>query len=282
MSALVALYLVWGSSVPAMKMMVETLPPLAGAGAVFTLGGMILLASARHRIGADSAALRRAATAGAILLVGGQGLGTVALTKMTASLTSIIIATIPLAVAALGWATGMGTSRRIGGCLVAGFVGVAIVVATAPSAAMGGSPGGVALTLFAVACWATGTHLAGRGGLPQDVRVSGGTQLLAGGVLLLLLAAVFGQLAPAEWDDASARSLGAAVFLLVADSLAGFLLYAHLLRRMPVSTVSTYAYATPVIAAGIGFTLLDEPFWWGAVAGGIVVIGAVATQLRSE
>ncbi len=275
--ALLALYACWGSSIPAMKLMVDTIPPLTGAGAVFTLGGLILLAGARERaVAEERVRLRDAAVAGAFLLIGGQGLGTVALTKMTASLTAIVVATIPLAIAALGWATGTRTTRRTAACLAVGFGGVAVVVLTAPSAALGGSLGGIGLTLLAVVGWATGSHLASRGSLPADARVSGGVQLLAGGVPLLLLGAATGELA---WTHVSATSIGAAGFLLIADSVAGFLLYSHLLRTTPIATVSTYAYATPLIAAALGFAALGEPFWWGAVAGGLVVLGAVAVQL---
>lgn len=279
--ALLALYVCWGSSLPAMKVMVETIPPLAGAGAVFTLGGAVLLAGARGRVaGAGLPALRNAALAGAVLLVCGQGLGTVALTSMTASLTALIVAAIPLLVALIGALTGERTPRRTAACLLAGFAGIVLVVLTAPSAALGGSIRGLLITFAAVLGWAVGTHLAGRSVLPDDIRVSGGVQLVTGGVLLLGLAALAGQLAPAAWTDASGSSLAAAGFLLVADSVLGFLLYAHLLRTTPIATVSTYAYATPVIAAAIGFVVLGETFWWGAVAGGLVVLVAVAAQLR--
>lgn len=39
---LLALYACWGSAIPAMKVMVETVPPLAGAALVFLLGGLVL------------------------------------------------------------------------------------------------------------------------------------------------------------------------------------------------------------------------------------------------
>ena len=47
---LVVLYACWGSAIPAMKLMVATVPPVGGAALVFLLAGVVLAgASARHR-----------------------------------------------------------------------------------------------------------------------------------------------------------------------------------------------------------------------------------------
>ncbi len=53
------------------------------------------------------------------------------------------------------------------------------------------------------------------------------------------------------------------------------------MRRANPYRVSTYAYAPPLVAAGIGTTILGEPIWPGAVAGATLVIGAVALELRT-
>src|SRR5687768_3663164 len=88
---LLALYLCWGASVPAMKVMVETIPPLAGAATVFLAGAAIVGALAGGRRGATAAQLRRSALIG-LLLLGGQGMATVALTDLSASVTAILTA----------------------------------------------------------------------------------------------------------------------------------------------------------------------------------------------
>jgi EamA-like transporter family len=97
---------------------------------------------------------------------------------------------------------------------------------------------------------------------------------------LLLVALSLGQLDPTRWSDVSWTSAGAAVFLLVFDSLVGFMLYTRLLESAPAPLVSTYAYVTPLVGAVIGATVLDEPLWAGAFVGGALVSGAVALELR--
>ena len=46
---LLALYACWGSAIPAMKLMVETVPPVGGAALVFLLAGVVLAGVARGR-----------------------------------------------------------------------------------------------------------------------------------------------------------------------------------------------------------------------------------------
>src|SRR5262249_32164565 len=70
------------------------------------------------------------------------------------------------------------------------------------------------------------------------------------------------------------------VFRLVFDSLVGFMLYTRLLESAPAPLVSTYAYVTPLVGAVIGATVLHEALWAGAFAGGALVLGAVALELR--
>src|SRR5918994_2077708 len=159
---LLALSLCWGASVPAMKVMVETIPPLGGAAAVFLAGGVVLAALAGGLRGAGRAQLRWAAVTGAVLL-GAQGMATVALTELSASLTAILTASNAL------WAAAF-----------ARFAGVP----------MDGSVPAVAAALGSSALWGLGTVLAAHGGaLPRDPLVTGAAQLLAGGALLLAIAA---------------------------------------------------------------------------------------------
>ena len=96
-----------------------------------------------------------------------------------------------------------------------------------------------------------------------------------------MLAAVAGELAPGAWEDASARSAGAAVFLLAFDSLAGFLLYTSLLRDTPIGLVGTYAYVVPLIAVALGVRALGDHVSVGAALGAAVAMAAVTAQLRA-
>src|SRR6476469_1809127 len=74
---LLALYACWGSAIPAMKLMVDSVPPLGGAAAIFLLAGVVFAGAARGRPRPTRVQQRQLAVAGVLLLVGGQGLATV-------------------------------------------------------------------------------------------------------------------------------------------------------------------------------------------------------------
>lgn len=260
-----------------MKLMVRGVPPLAGAGAIFTLGGIVLLGASGSAPRPTIPQARRAASVGLLMLVGGQGVATVVVTKLTASLAAVLLATVPLWIAVLGRARGSAPKALLG------LGGVTIALLTAPAAALGGSPPAVGACCVAAVLWAAGSVRASREGLmPADARVAGGVQLLCGGVVLLAAAAASGQLAPVAWSHASLGSLAAAGFLLFADSLAGFALYSHLLRTAPLSLVGSYAYATPLVAAAIGFAAFGEPLWPGLAVGALLIVAAVMLELRQS
>jgi len=277
---LVALYACWGSAIPAMKLMVDTVPPVGGAALIFLLAGVVLTGAARGRPRPTRAQLRHLAVAGVLLLVGGQGLATVALTAVTASLGAILAAAIPLWVVVLSGLIGIRVSVASRVRLAVGFGGITIVVLTAPHSAIGGAPWAVAAFCLAPILWAAGSLLTANIDQPVDRVVASAVQLLAGGAVLLLVALSLGQLDPARWSDVSWTSAGAAVFLLVFDSLVGFVLYTRLLESAPAPLVSTYAYVTPLVGAVIGATVLNEALWPGALVGGVLVVSAVALELR--
>ena len=120
MLLLLALYACWGSAIPAMKLMVDTVPPLGGAALVFLVAGLVLAVAVRGRSAPTRVQLRHLAVAGVLLLVGGQGLAMVALTEVTASLGAILAATIPLWVVLLSGL--IGTTVFVGAALVLGAV----------------------------------------------------------------------------------------------------------------------------------------------------------------
>jgi drug/metabolite transporter (DMT)-like permease len=277
---LLALYACWGSAIPAMKLMVDTGPPLGGAALVFLVAGLVLAMRARGRPAPTRVQARGLVVAGVLLLVGGQGLAVVALTEATASLGAILAATTPLWVVLLSGLTGAPVSVASRVRLAAGFGGIAIVVLTAPNSAIGGSLWAVAAFVVAPFLWATGSLLTARADRPADRVVANAVQLLTGGTVLLVLALLLGQLDPARWSHVSPTSAGAAAFLLLFDSLAGFMLYTRLLATAPAPLVSTYAYVTPLVGVAMGATVLDEPLWVGAFVGGALVLGAVALELR--
>jgi drug/metabolite transporter (DMT)-like permease len=279
---LLALYACWGSSIPAMKVMVGGVPPLTGAGFVFLMGGLLLAVAGRRSARPTRSQTRRAAGVGVLMLVGGQGLATIVLTKLTASLAAVLFATVPLWIAALRTRRFDVAGRRSLLRGVLGFAGVVVMLLSAPATAVGGSAIAVIAAGAAPVCWAWGSVCsADRERMPADSRTSAAIELATGGLVLLLIAAISGQLTPNAFGRVTPPSLGAAGFLLFVDSLAGFTLYQKLLRTAPLTLVASYAYATPLVAVAVSIIVLGEHAWPGMGVGAVVIILAVYHEVKA-
>jgi len=98
---LATIYVVWGSTYLAIRVMVETVPPLLGAGLRFFVAGAVFAGWLVARRGWGSLRVGRrellaAAAIGILLMAGGNGLVTVAEQEAPSGLSALIIAAIPL------------------------------------------------------------------------------------------------------------------------------------------------------------------------------------------
>jgi drug/metabolite transporter (DMT)-like permease len=77
-------------------------------------------------------------------------------------------------------------------------------------------------------------------------------------------------------------SAGAFAYLVVPGSLVAYGAFVRLLARVPVTTVSTYAYVNPVVAVAAGALLLGEVVTPTVLAGAVVVLGSVAVLVSAR
>jgi drug/metabolite transporter (DMT)-like permease len=284
-SALACVYVLWGSTYLAIRVMVEDVPPLLAAGARFVLAGGVLLAVLAARGGSvrvSRRGLAAAALVGVLLLAGGNGLVTVAERNVPSGLAALLIASVPLWVVVLR--STVGGERVARGTLAGvavGFSGLALLLlpGSRPTEA---TAGGVALVLLAAFLWATGTFLSPRVPMPADLLASTAWQMVCGGTLLLACALAAGEPGDLHLAQASPTSLLAFVWLVTAGSLIAFTAFAWLLQNAPVSQVATYAYVNPLVAVALGWALLEETVSAGTIAGTALVVASVATIVSRE
>lgn len=285
--ALVTLYLVWGSTYLAIRVVVESIPPLTGSAVRFLIAGSLLYAATIRRGDAASdrpgrLEWRDAAIIGGLLLAGGNGLLAVGEQTVPSGIAALIIATLPIWVAILGRVFfGVVLTRTIILGTVIGFAGVAVLVW--PSGGSGGlDPFGVAVVLLSPVFWATGSLFSRTAHVPRRPLVGTAMQMLAGSAVLFVLAVVTGDLFRVRAAEITATSLAALVYLIVVGSLVGYTTYVWLLRVAPISLVATYAYVNPVIAVLLGALVLAEPLEPRTLAAGAIIIVAVAVIVRAR
>jgi drug/metabolite transporter (DMT)-like permease len=282
---LLIVYVVWGSTYLAIRVGVETMPPLLMAAARSLVAGLIMFPlGLRRRRSAplvsrwpSGAQWRWCATAGVLLLVG-QGVVGVAERTIPSGLAALLVATVPLWL--LGLDAGLNHARlgwaQLAGLLV-GLAGVALL------SSLGGghiSVTGVLIVLGAAGMWALGTMTARRGTFPASPVLATGMELLAGGVALLVLAAVTGEFGSLHLGHVSAGSWLALGYLIVFGSIVAFSAYGIAIRALPTATVATYAYVNPVIAVLLGALILGERLTPAMIGGGVLVVGAVVLVVR--
>ena len=283
-AALGVVYVVWGSTYLAIRYAVETIPPLFSAGLRFTAAGLIMLVAVLALRGSASlrmsgSQLLTASVSGVLLVLGGNGLVSVAEQKLDSGLAALLIACVPLWIVAMRAGLGDRPGPATAGGVLLGFAGVALIFLPGGSR---GDLGYVALCLLAAFSWAAGSLLVTRRPVPADPLVLTTVEMLAGGLVLLVIAPARGELSGFTFGAVSGASWLGLAYLVVFGSLVAFTAYVWLLGHAPVSVVSTYAYVNPAVAVLLGALLAGERLTGAALAGGLVVLAAVAVVVTAE
>lgn len=265
--ALLAVYVVWGSTYYAMRVALEFLPPFLMAGPRFLIAGGLLFTILRAR-GAPLPTKRQwgsAAVVGVLLLVCGNGFVALAERSIDSGVAATVVATMPL------WASAMGllwgekpTVRELVG-LVVGFLGVMILRGSGNLSF--GSVDSIVL-LLAPVTWAFGSVWSRRLSMPSGM-MSAAAQMIVAGVVMVALALVRGE---RPHGPASFEGLFALGYLVVFGSMLGFTAYAFLLRATRPSIATSYAYVNPLVALAIGSVLGGERFTASKVVACVLTI----------
>lgn len=284
--ALITVYIVWGSTYLAIRVTVETLPPLLAMGTRFILAGLImysilLIKRGRQGVRVTPRELVSCVIVGACLFLFANGMVAIAEQELPSSLAALIIASVPLWVIALKAVIGERTTFASLIGIVVGFSGVAILVMP------GNRPAGVPtwsviLIIVASFSWALGSILSTRLSMPKDLLVSSAYQMMGGGIVLVIGGAVRGEAAGFDSSAWSGASIAAFGYLITIGSLVGFTAYAWLLQNAPITKVSTYAYVNPVVAILLGWAIVDEEITATTLIGAAVIVASVAVIVRKE
>ncbi len=284
-AALAVVYVVWGSTYLAIRIVVESMPSLLSGAVRFLVAGLLLLGLLVWRQGTGALRVTRrqlgsAAVVGVLLLVGGNGLVVLAEGSIPSGLAALLIAVVPLWVVVLRRLFG---DRPGAGALVGVALGmVGLVVLSAPSISGGASIGGVLMLMGASLSWSVGSFGSSRWPLPANPLAASAYEMLAGGLGCLLVALARGEEHGLDLATVSTRSWTALAYLVVFGSLVAFTAYSWLLSAAPLSLVATYAYVNPVVAVLLGWLVLGERLTLSELLGGAIVVAAVCVVVSTS
>lgn len=279
-AALGAVYVIWGTTYLAIRVVNETLPPLLSASVRFLVAGSLLYAWTIRRGDREGdrptrVQWRSAAIVAVLLMLGGNGGVVLAEKTIPSGVAALLVALVPLWMALLDrmFFGGHLRGRAIVG-LVAGFGGAALLLGSEASGDV--DLVGMLFVVGASLSWAMGSLYSRKAPLPKRPFVGMGMEMLVGGIALAVVGIATGELGQVHVSQFSRASLIGLLYLIVFGSWVAFTAYLWLLRVARTSLVSTYAYVNPVVAVFLGWSFLDEQVGLRTLIAGAVIVASVA------
>jgi drug/metabolite transporter (DMT)-like permease len=273
---LAALWLVWGTSWPAMRLVFLELPVWQFRGVACLIGGLALLAIARAqggRIRLDRRDWAPLALAGFFNMTVWHVASGYGLSMIGAGHAAVVCYTLPIWTALL---SALFLKERISGrvfvSLALGVGGVA-VLASHDFAALGARPLGLAFVLAAAVSWAIGTILI------KQRRWSAGMNALAGWQLLFAVVPILPVAALTErfvLHTASETAVLASIYVLLIGTIAGYAAWFKVVSLFSATIASIGSLVTPVLGMMSSALVLGEPLGWRELASLALVLGAVS------
>ncbi|CAN5590735.1 drug/metabolite exporter YedA [soil metagenome] len=272
--ALLACYLVWGSTYLAIRVALPGFPPFLQMGSRFLVAGALLMAwcIARGHAAPTLTHWRNALIVGALMLGGGMGGVATASRHIGSGLIASFIAVVPMMVCAWGFFFGRRVSRLELGGMALGLAGVASLMQGASFAA---APTGLACIAGATLAWSLGSVLSTTC-LPLASGPAGfASEMLCGGAVLMLISLALGEQLAAPLP---ASAMLAWLYLVLFGSLIAFSAYLYLLAHSTTAMATSYAFVNPLIALFLGVIFGNEIVtrieWWacGVILAGVLLI----------
>lgn len=279
--AMLAVYIIWGSTYLGIRFAIESIPPFLHAGMRFLVSAALLLGW-RLLAGDERPTLKQwrdAGVVGLFLILGGNGLVSWAEQTVDSGIAALIVGTVPL------WLT-LFEALRPGGArpgwqailgLLIGFGGIFILInpETLAGAAFRVDLLGAGALVLATILWALGSIYAKTAEVPKSAFMFTGMQMAVGSLGLFIVSALNGEMSGFNLGAVTPQSWLGLGYLILFGSLGGFVAYGWLLRNAPISLVATYGYVNPVVAIFLGAWLADEVLTGRVFIAAAVIIGAV-------
>jgi drug/metabolite transporter (DMT)-like permease len=271
-SCLAATWLVWGSSYLVIRFALVGFAPYFMMGTRFlAAGGLLLVWQLARRASVPTVReWRNALLVGTLMLAGGMGGVAYAEQTIASSLVVAFIAVVPLLLVVINLAFRVYPQRSE---VVAVVVGLAGVLMLTQGKGLHSSPSGLIAIMVGTTGWALGSVLAQRGFALAPGATGFATEMLGGGLVLLLISAVRGE----SWHwAAQADAWLAWLYLVVFGSLIAFSAYMLLLARTPASLAASYSLVNPVVGLVLGVTVGAETVSsWEWLSSAVIMIGVV-------
>ena len=251
--ALLALYVIWGSTYLGIRFALESYPPFLLAGLRFLTASVLLFGVLRLRGVAMPTAKqwRNAGITGILLLGFGNGLVCFAEERVSSGIAAVAVASVPLFVALFSGLYGAWPTRSEAVGLGIGFVGV--IILNLGSSLSGSRLGAIALLIASIS-WAFGSMWSKHQDMPAGP-MNTAVQMFCASVALLLVGFGVGERLPPHPTVHASLALA---YLVVFGSIIAFSAYLYVLKNARPALASSYAYVNPTVAVLFGVMIAGE------------------------
>lgn len=279
--AFINICLFWGTNNLATKIGISSMHPLQFSGIRFLVAGIIMAVISRLMNKDNTKYEKKEYLSlfflGTIMFSITNGCVVYANKYLDSGMVTILLSTIPIIATIIDFFINRtkipGVATIIG--LVLGFIGV-IIVTLNSSSEMNISFLGILLSLLAAFFWSLGSNYSKnaviRGPLVRQISIQ---SLFAAMILLGTVAAT----SNFSISSITSEAMMPILYLAVFDSVVGFVSYSYLLKVLPISKVSAYAYINPVVALVAGYLVLGESISTSKVIGmAVISVGVFLIQ----
>jgi len=285
-AAFATVCIVWGTTYLAIRIAVETIPPLLLTAIRFTIAGVLIFIIARwrgERLSLDRRTLFNLAVIGFLMVAVGNLAVVWAEQWVPSGMAALLVATAPVWMAILEAFRAGGErldARGMIGMLI-GFLGVGLLVT--PSGA--GSPidmhfiaGAIAIQIGSLA-WQLGS-LRGKYAIKHvPLLTSAALQMLFGGVIVGTIGLAIGE---SSRFVVTPRTFAALAYLTIFGSILAYSAYVYALAHMRTTHMSLYAYINPLVAVILGWAILGERLTVVSIVAMCVILAGVALVQTSR
>jgi drug/metabolite transporter (DMT)-like permease len=287
---IIILSLTVGSSFIAIKIVLDSIPPLFAFSVRFMITGsvLILVSYIFDRKSQEIKKItfwRNALFIGAFLILGGHGLIAYGAQYLSAGIASLLNSTIPLWVVLfmfLIYRNKITNLTKIG--LTLGFSGMIILVGPSIGGDQGLSLIGIVSLLISSLLWALGSIFSSKVSLPKNFLLSAGMVTLIGGLLLIIPSVLTGEvnLLASSYSDLDFNLLISYLFLIFIGTVIPLAEFYWLLKVSTAAVANTFAYMAPIVAVFLGWAILAESVTYLTIIATIVILIGVALIVRTS
>jgi drug/metabolite transporter (DMT)-like permease len=283
----VAVYILWGSTFYAIRVGIESFPPLLLAGLRHFIVGLLFYPLFRRatRERPNLSEWRTSFLTGLLLLAIGNGTVSWSEQSVPSGIAALLVATVSLWMVLIDWLRPGGhrpAPRVLAGFLL-GFLGMALLIGPKH---IGQSerinPVGACALIGASFAWALGSIYSRHHPHPRSPLLGVGMQTLSGGSVLCLAALVTAETRGFHFSNVTLRSWLALLYLIVFGSALGYSAYVYILKHSTAARVATYAFVNPVVALFLGWFLAAEPLSLRTLLASGIILTAVLLVITAK